>query len=112
MIAKGLSTQIGDSVETAAANIVKEAAQSMSSTFLQTSAGIGVFSGDYDVIFAFDQTTDGRLLWEQINAGATNENWAESRTLGTVDRNHLVVQLKHGQNGEVNGLYIYRQQWH
>ena len=49
----------------------------MSSTFLQTSAAIGIFRGDYEVIFAFDQTTDGRLLWEPINAGATNENWAE-----------------------------------
>ena len=49
----------------------------MDSTFLQTTAPIAILSGDADIIFAFDQTTDGRLLWEQINAGATNENWTE-----------------------------------
>ena len=48
----------------------------MSSTFLQTSAGIGIFSGDYDVIFAFSKTTAGQLLWENLDAG-TNESWSE-----------------------------------
>ena len=49
----------------------------MDSTFLQTTASIAILSGDADIIFNFDQSTLGALLWEQINAGDTQENWSE-----------------------------------
>ena len=73
----GLSTQIGDTIQTTLANRLREAALSMGSTFLQTTASIAILSGDADIVFSFDQSTLGALLWEPIDAGGTQENWSE-----------------------------------
>tara|TARA_R100001509_G_scaffold158730_1_gene124313 strand:- start:840 stop:1556 length:717 start_codon:yes stop_codon:yes gene_type:complete len=77
LIAKGLSTQIGDTIQTTLANRVRETALSVDSTFLQTTAPIAILSGDADIVFSFDQSTLGALLWENLDAGTNQESWSE-----------------------------------
>jgi len=77
LIAKGLSTQIADTIQTTLAVRIRETALSMDSTFLQTTAPSVVFSGNADIVFIFDQTTLGALLWENLDAGTNQESWSE-----------------------------------
>ena len=45
--------------------------------FTQTTAGIGIFSGVSSQDLNFTKTSVGDILFEEIDAGATVENWTE-----------------------------------
>ena len=51
---------------------------------VQTTAGNSIFSGESAIIGVFVQTTDGELLWVEIDAGTSAEAWAAITHTGDV----------------------------
>jgi hypothetical protein len=69
--------------ETSAANVVKEDSADIQSAFTKTTNGIMIGSGIATKDLNFTQGTFGELLFEDINAGASPENYVTITPSGT-----------------------------
>ena len=59
------------------ANIVSSADATLTASFTQTSAGIGIFVDSATMSSTFTMTSAGRYLWEPVNTGDSTETWTE-----------------------------------
>jgi hypothetical protein len=83
-ISAGASSDVDfNFTETSAANIVKEDSADIEAAFTKTTNGIMIGSGVATKDLNFIQDTFGELLFEDINAGASPENYVTITPSGT-----------------------------